>query len=578
MNIIGIHLGHNATASLLKDGKIINCVSEERFSRIKNHTGIPMESIKWILSKNNLKKEDIDYIVLDDYEVIKDPYFATNLKDYLISKRSFMRYIYKFKIIESFINLKKRLVDKRKVGKKREDMKKDIYETFGFNPNKILIIDHHTSHAYSPCFNLPKDKETLIFTLDGEGNDLCATINIWNGKNLKRIAETNKRASIGWLYAWTTLILGMKPLEHEFKVMGMAPYAKDYGIKKTYDKIKDLIWLDKKHGLTFKSKFRMYFIGYYLENILKYERFDNISGSIQKLLEKLVIKWIKNGIRYTGIKDIALSGGVFMNVKLNMKISELDEVKTIFPMPSGADESNAIGAAFFGYKKYCENNNVKFDPIPFEELYLGPNYEDDEIYKFLKQNGYDKKYHIEKHKNIEREIAKLLSKNEVVARLNGNSEFGARALGNRSILSNPSDIENIRIINEAIKKRDFWMPFTPSIMEEKEKDYIINPKNIFAPYMIITFDTTKKAKKELIAAIHPYDKTARPQIVKEKWNPSYYKIIKEFGKITGINAVLNTSFNLHGEPMVLSPRDAMHTMENSDLKYLTMGNYLISKK
>ena len=157
-------------------------------------------------------------------------------------------------------------------------------------------------------------------------------------------------------------------------------------------------------------------------------------------------------------------------------------------------------------------------------------------------------------------------------------EWGARALGNRSILANPSDPKTVRNINEKIKNRDFWMPFTPSILAERTIDYIVNPKKIFAPYMIITFDSTDLARRHLAAAIHPYDFTVRPQVVKKEWNPRYYNIINEFEKLTGIGAVLNTSFNLHGYPIVLGPKEAIHAFENSELEYLVLENFLIKKR
>jgi carbamoyltransferase len=162
--------------------------------------------------------------------------------------------------------------------------------------------------------------------------------------------------------------------------------------------------------------------------------------------------------------------------------------------------------------------------------------------------------------------------------MNGRAEWGARALGNRSILANPSDFETIRIINEMIKNRDFWMPFTPSMLESEEKRYIVNPKGIPAPYMCVTFDSTPLAQKHLQAAMHPYDKTVRPQLVSKAWNPSYHATISAFKALTGIGAVLNTSFNLHGEPNVNSPQDAIHTLEHSGLRNLAIGHWMVQKK
>ncbi len=267
-----------------------------------------------------------------------------------------------------------------------------------------------------------------------------------------------------------------------------------------------------------------------------------------------------------------------MNVKANQKIYEMPNVKKLFVMPSCGDESIAIGGCFYGYKYYCEKNNLSFKPIPIRDLYLGPVYTDEYIEKVIKKERLDKKCEIKKVVAIEKEVANLLAKGEIIARFVGRSEWGARALGNRSIIANPSNKESIRVLNQLIKDRDFWMPFTPSILDSDENKYIINSKHMESPYMVITFNSTEKAKRDLTAAIHPYDFTIRPQIVYESWNPSYYKLINEFKKITGIGAVLNTSFNLHGEPNVLSPENAIRTFKNSGLQYMAIGEYLIKKK
>jgi carbamoyltransferase len=413
--------------------------------------------------------------------------------------------------------------------------------------------------------------------LDGEGDMLCATVNIYDGKtnSFKKISETDKGASLGYLYALATLYLGMKPNQHEFKVMGLAPYAKKDKVEETYEKIKDILWVD---GLEFKSKFRMQYADYFFADKMKFTRFDNVAGAVQKLSEELTLKWVSNAIKKTGIKNIALSGGVFMNVKANQRISEMPEVEEMFCVPSAGDESTAIGACMFGYKKYCEQNKLEFKPLAIEDLYLGPEYNQKYVENLIETKNLAKKYKITYLKNVNKEIARLLANGEIVARCSGRSEWGARALGNRSILANPVNGDTIRILNETIKDRDFWMPFTPSIIEEDISKYSLNPKKIKAPYMAITFNSTEKARKELPAAMHPYDFTIRPQAVYKSWNPDYHEVISEFKKKTGTGALLNTSFNLHGEPNVLTPEDAFHTVENSSLKYLVLGNYLFEKR
>lgn len=581
MHILGLNIGHNATACLLTDGKIVECVSEERFSRIKNHSGIPFRSIEYLMKHNGLTLSEVDHIVFDQhYEIESDPYMGKRImenytnksfKNKIISKLGYRRP----ELYHNLLSIKRSLKPIEKREHRLRRLSHGISRALQFPIDKIMVIDHHLAHAMATCFNLPQDKKTLIFTLDGEGNGTCATVSIYDGREIKVISRTNKRASLGYLYGNATLALGMKPLEHEFKVMGLAPYAKEHNIAKVYPRFKELIRLGE--GLEFTSEFEMIFSDNFFLDEMKFVRFDIVAGAVQKLAEELVTAWVQKAVKQTGIDSIALSGGVFMNVKANQKIAELSEVKSLFVMPSAGDESNAIGSCMYGYKMYCNQHNLPFSPEPMQDLYLGPEYDEKYVNNFIRKEEVTKKYKVSTPKNINKEIARLLSKGEIVARCSGKSEWGARALGNRSIIANPSHPETIRFLNEAIKDRDFWMPFTPSMLDSEMSKYIVNPKKIAAPYMVLTFDSTELAQKHLPAAMHPYDRTIRPQMVYEKWNPDYYAILKEFKKLTGIGAVLNTSFNLHGEPNVLTPEDALHTVENSGLKYLVLDKYLLEK-
>ena len=260
-----------------------------------------------------------------------------------------------------------------------------------------------------------------------------------------------------------------------------------------------------------------------------------------------------------------------MNVKANKRISEIPEVQNLTICPSSGDESAPFGGAYFGLKKLI---NHKTEDI--NNLYLGPDFSKQDVEKAIKEN-LAKNLKIKKYNDIEKEIATLLAKGKIVGRFKGRMEWGARALGNRSILMDPSRLDLKHELNEQVKSRDFWMPFAATILDEREKEYIINPKNIKAYYMAIGFDTTIKGRRDLAAAIHPYDFTCRPQILKKDDNPDYYKLIKHFESLTGIGAVLNTSFNYHGEPIVCTPEDALHTFKVTGLQYLALGNYLISK-
>mgnify|MGYP001589357385 CR=1 FL=1 len=581
MYVLGLNIGHNATAALIKDGQLIACVSEERFSRIKNHTGIPFKSIEYVLSFAGIKIGDLDLIVLDDhYPIYKRPDFGKQFLEAYTKKTKKRRFLsamgYSFpNLFKLYLNLREPIKINNKINF-RNALKTELSRIFNFPREKVLTIYHHQAHAFSVIQNIPKNEKGLIFTLDGEGSGTCAKVSVFDKGNVRCISRTHKSASLGYLYAIATMYLGMKPLEHEFKVMGLAPYAKEYSVKKIYDELKKVIWIKK--DLSFGSSFNMPFADLFFHKEMKYSRFDNIAGAVQRLTEDLTLKWIAMAIKKTGISRIALSGGVFMNVKANQKIAEMPEVKKIFVMPSCGDEANAIGCAIFGYKQLYKNKNRDYNLKSIYDLYLGPEYSDKDIRKFIEDNKVKQKYYVKKISNINKKIAQLLASGEIVARCSGRSEWGARALGNRSILANPSHPDTIKILNETIKDRDFWMHFTPSILDKFEKKYVVNPKKIFAPYMAITFNSTSLAKEHLPAAMHPYDTTLRPQVVTRDYNSDYYEIIEEFSKLTGIGGILNTSFNLHGEPNVLSPEDALHTVENSSLKYLAMGSYLLEKK
>ena len=275
---------------------------------------------------------------------------------------------------------------------------------------------------------------------------------------------------------------------------------------------------------------------------------------------------------------LALGGGVFMNVKANMLVAQEDWVEQLFAFPSCGDESNAVGAAYLGYISECERRGLAASPAPFGPAYLGPAVTDGEVEAVIRERGLHGRYKVGFHDHIEERIAELLVSDGVVARCAGRMEFGARALGNRSILANPSDHRVVGLINRMIKNRDFWMPFAPTVLAERAPDYLVNPKGLASPYMMLAMPTRPEARDALAAALHPQDATARPQILEEAWNPEYHAVIREFERRTGVGAVLNTSFNLHGEPIVASAADAVDTFERSGLPHLAAGHFLISKK
>jgi carbamoyltransferase len=309
-----------------------------------------------------------------------------------------------------------------------------------------------------------------------------------------------------------------------------------------------------------------------LQKLLAGQRFDNISAACQQHFEELVTQWVQNAIRATGVHRIACAGGMFLNVKANKLIRELPEVEDAFFYPAADDSGTPVGAALEAYYRHCEQLGLAAQRFPLADLYFGKEFSDAEIEGALVESGWrDRAEFVD---NIEDALVELLTQGKIIARFSGRDEWGPRALGNRSIMADPRHLRIIRRINFAIKHRDFWMPFAPSILEEDMAAYLVDARP--ARYMIEAFETTDRAT-DLIAALHPFDQTARPQTV-NGWNPGWQRIIAGFRERTGVGGILNTSFNLHGYPIVGSPQVALWTLENSALDGLAMGNWLLLRE
>ena len=412
---------------------------------------------------------------------------------------------------------------------------------------------------------------------------MCATVNIGENGRLTRIAEISEDDSIGRLYSIVTYYFGMSPLEHEYKVMGLAPYVTDrHAIKEKAQLFTELfefnvknpmVWQRKRHVPAMAGAYR------WITKRLYRQRFDLVMAGLQYFLEKMLQEWVRNCIQETGIRRVACSGGVFMNVKANKEVLHLPEVEELFVFPSCGDETNAIGAAYLVYARQRLENNEEVDVASVENLYWGDDFSDSEVEEVLKQRQKECPEIKFKHfPDIDSHVAQMIADGKVVARAKGRCEFGARALGNRSILARPDDMKAVRIINDMIKCRDFWMPFAPMVLAERAEEYYLKPKPIHAPFMIMAFDSRPETRDKFVAALHPYDYTVRPQEVSETSNPSLYQLLKHYEERTGEGILLNTSFNLHGYPIVYRPEDALYVLRNSGLQNLALGNWLVWKE
>ena len=587
-----IHDGHNSSILIsdAKTGKILFGANEERYTRAKNQGGFPINSIKASQNFLNYKPEQIKSIFFSTKSI---PYIITD-KHSNIFRKLFIFFgpfipkrFFSSKLITNFYLISSSFIRRRKAIKNLKNL--------GFNYRNIYFYDHHYCHCASTMgFSSQENKgKVLVFTLDASGDAKSGSISIYESNSFKAIQKIHTVDSLGEIYSQVTGLLQMKPMEHEYKLMGLAPYCKKEFAEKVYKTLEEkIISLEYRNDgfLEIKSKKGLWGKELYkqLEKELKGYRFDAIAAGVQLLIEEIVTKWIKSWIKRTNIRNIALAGGVFMNVKLNKKIAELEEVSSLTIVPSCGDESLVFGSWFISNLNKNKNKPLNLNHIYNQAsktgLLIGNSYSQEEvkkeIRKYLKSFSNPKKLTILEGEEINNIATDLLIKGKIGARFVGKMEFGARSLGNRSIICSPAKIEQIRVINEAIKSRDFWMPFAPVVLEKDAGKYFkIRNANIGCYELMQTaVNANKLAVNKAPATLHPYDRTARPQVLRKEVNPSFYELINNFREKTGLPILLNTSFNFHGYPVVESPRDALEVFFESGIDFLIIEKNLIAKE
>ena len=590
--VLGVSEAHNCTAALLRNGEIVAVASEERFSRFKNDTGYPRQAVEFVLAFAGITPGELDLVVL----TYDNPYPHFGVGVDSVERQAAETGARRMTALRRSVHASAQLVygmggSNRVVAQGLDFLEKNVYsrlyaplvwprlkriqyrdlaDELGVPESRIYSADHHLCHALSALHFAPlPEGKTAVLTLDGAGDDCCATVSVAENGTLTRIAQTPNLYSLGILFTLATRALGMKPGEHEYKVMGLAPYADEEGVERVLPMFQELLQID---GLQFRGPTSTRAAGRRLETALHRQRFDWIAGAAQRHCEDLVSEFAQNALQATEAQNLVAAGGVFMNVKANMLLKDLPGLRHFGVCPSAGDESTAIGAAYHGYELLSGKQ-----PLPLANLYLGPDLGSDEIDKAIQDFGISANCDVRRPEDVDLETARMLHDGHIVARCQDRMEFGARALGNRSILANPSDPGVVPIINHQIKQRDFWMPFAGTLLDEAQDRYIKNPGRLPSPNMMTAFETLPGAHESLAAAMHPFDKTMRPQILRESDNPNYHRLIKAFEDMTGIGAVLNTSFNLHGEPVVCGAADAVKTFVESGLQNLSIGPYMISK-
>ena len=580
MNILGIHYGHGAGTSLFKDNKLIAAVSEERFTKKKNDQSFPINSIKYCLK--NIKNKRPDLVCLANKQFFFEDclHQITNItkeEDLKLQEDYFYPLFYKGIKVNISKILKpikdqypkyywKNAPKNKSVREFTADLQKIIANEIGIDVTKVINIEHHTCHANYAYYSSPfKKGKSLVFTIDGVGDyGINATISEGNNGKLTRFYKT-KNFFLGRIYSYMTLLMGMKRLEHEFKVMGLAPYGEKKFDLQVYKVFRECLKFDG-YEVKFDKKPKDAF--FHFEKKLRGKRFDVIAHCLQKWVEDMLIEWVTRTIKIKKINRIAMGGGVALNAKAIGKILDIKSVKSVWVPGVAGDESNCIGSAVEKIKQ-----NKFFD---LKSLYFGFDADQDELIFIKKIIKDKKKYYTLKYNS--KKVAEMLANGKVFGRCVGKMEFGPRSLGNRAIIANPKNFEIKKKINNMIKKRDFWMPFAPTVLDKFSKKYLKNTKKFSSPFMSVAYKTTKIGYENLKAGCHDADETARAQILSKKNNPSYYELIDNFSKITNCGALLNTSFNLHGSPIVENLEDALKVLNNSGLDGLLTKNYIILKK
>ncbi len=557
MYILGIWDGHDAGSAIIEGRTIKVAINEERLTRKKLDVGFPKLSIKACLDYLKIKPADIKVIAASTSDFSKTLTRAVpGLKDkyYLLRRR---------KILPRFGNFQKSLkyrlteIGPTKItnGISHYLLKREL-KNLGFEKFSLCIVDHHMAHASSAL--LSGFDKCLSITLDGVGDGLSGSVNILSDGKIDRISAISSKDSLGIFFEHVTNLLNMRELEDEGKVMALSDYA--YEMPDEKNEMRNFF---KVNGMNIKAKYTSLGMYKQLKNILWHTSSEQFAWMAQKTLEKNVVQLAENSIRETNIESVALSGGVASNVKANQKIKNLNEVKKWFVFPHMGDGGLAVGAALYVNLKLNGIRDYNFD-----NLYFGPEYSEEIIERTLKK--YRLKY--EERSDIEKYAADLISDDKIVLWFQGRMEYGPRALGNRSILASAFSEKAKNELNMQIKKRDWFQPFCPSLLDEEAKKFFTDLKQ-HDKFMVMGYNTKENVRHKLKSVIN-INGSARPQMV-EKENERFRSLIKQVKKNTGEGIVLNTSFNTHGFPIVNTPEEAIDMMIKTKSKHLILGDYAV---
>lgn len=591
---------HDSSATILVDGKIIAAVQEERFTRIKNTPDFPVQSIQFCLIQSGLTLDELDAVVFYDKPLLK---FERLLSTYnAFAPKGLLSFL---KSIPVWINekmfLKKLIYDGlKKVG---DYDKKNI---------KLLFTEHHLSHAASTFFASPFEKAAIL-TIDGVGEWCTASIAVGDKNGIQIIKEMEFPHSVGLLYSAFTYFLGFKVNSGEYKLMGLAPYGNPNS-RETIQYIntirENLVDIKSDGSIWLNQDYFTYSTGLKMVNNKKWEKlFEikrrkdadsinqnhcNLAFAIQLITQEIVVKMATEAKKITGLNNICIAGGVALNCSINGHLLQENLFNSIYVQPAAGDAGGSLGAALaVNYMYFGENRTIDFEEDIMQGAYLGPEFSSKEI-ETMNEEMKAVSTKFKDNLDLSDFVASKIAEGKIIGWFQGRMEFGPRALGNRSILGDPRNPKMQKILNEKIKFRESFRPFAPSVLAEKVNEYFNITTS--SPYMLFVATVKNERRKPLpqalfdlpftdrlnaersdIHSVTHLDYSSRIQTVNKETNPRFWQLIHSFEKQTNYSLLINTSFNVRGEPIVCSPLDAFKCFMNTDMDYLVIGDYVYNK-
>jgi len=563
MRVLGVHIGHDSSAALVVDGKIVADVAEERFTRTKHFAGLPLHAIAYCLQSQGIRMADLDAVAVPAAGGVPELNFLFDLKG---SRRE-------------RAPAANRALEWVRERTGRPGRKPPAYlKNFPLGDSVPLVhVHHHLAHAASAYYTSGSAERQLIVTLDGAGDGYSGAVWRGEGGRITLLQSFPLSASLGWFYSNVTEALGWWHGDGEGKTMGLAPYGDCRRVRGVLDR-----FYPKFSGgeLVEPHDFGRWFYwnengaiqwhfdeAYALRELVARHGREHIAAEAQRVLEEqcqaLIFPWLEK----EQTRNLACAGGVFLNVKLNQRVWESGRVARQHIYPNAGDSGLAVGAALYAY--HAAHPGAPGSAL--QDLYWGPEYSEAEIEAALRLRNLTYR----RVEDVAACTARLLAAGKIVAWFQGRMESGPRALGNRSILMSANRAEHKDILNARVKFREAFRPFCPSLLWERRDEYLENARDEF--FMITSF-TCRAAKRARVPAVVHADATLRPQTVKREFNPRFWQLLSEFEQLTGEGLLLNTSFNLMGEPMVNHPRDAIRCFYDNGLDVLVLGNFVLEKR